>query len=168
VRQALEAGQTDIAVQLVDGLSVAADAEVRALRRYVRRLRNPGASSAAFSLPDAVNRLCERFSAASGIRVDAAIDGASRLDARVADEVLLLLAEGLSNVRRHTAASEAHVRVAAEGEHVRVEIEDDGPAHGASGEFCPRSISERAEALGGNLEVHQLPGVTAVRVQIPL
>ena len=67
---------------------------------------------------------------------------------RLAAEVFQMIAEGLSNVRRHTLAGRAVVRLARENGTVTVEIENEGRVGQAQSHFIPRSIAERAEALG--------------------
>jgi signal transduction histidine kinase len=161
-RTALAAGRADEAAALVARLLDLADTEVETLRGYVRELKVDCAGADA-----AVRRFCRRFSEATGIQVDVG-PLPEPIDERLGPEVIQLVAEALSNVRRHTHASRAAVRISAEDGRLRVTVENDGaPADPAP--FVPRSLAERAASLGGRLVVdHPAAGTTAVNVEIPL
>ena len=86
-------------------------------------------------------------------------------------ELLRVVREALTNVRRHSDAEKASVSLRTEGDDLIAEIWDDGrgleqtnKAGGGS-----RSMRERAVALGGVLEVGSERGSgTTVRLRIPL
>jgi signal transduction histidine kinase len=149
----------------VERLLALADGEIQRLRGWVRTLRAGGDGEAA-ALEAAVRRFCRRFSEATGIRVDLVFSGAPVSD-RMATEVFQMIAEALSNVRRHTSAAHVEVAIeAAEGK-LRVTVANDGAAEPVA--FFPRSLAERAAALGGRLSVgHPTLGTTAVAVEVPL
>lgn len=77
----------------------------------------------------------------------------SRVPAEVAEHLLAVLREALSNVARHAGASRACVRLTVGGA-IRLEVSDDGkgipPAVNRSG---LRNLAQRADALGGTFEV---------------
>jgi signal transduction histidine kinase len=76
--------------------------------------------------------------------------------------------EGISNVCRHTAAKRAGVLLRCSGDTLRIEINNEHGAEMAPA-FRPRSISERAAALGGSAFVRQGRfNDTIVCVEIPL
>ncbi len=77
--------------------------------------------------------------------------------------------EALSNVQRHTSATAATLTIECKSNgSVTVGIENEGAVHSEKCDFLPRSISERAESLGGHAEVSNDNGRTVVRVDIPL
>lgn len=83
--------------------------------------------------------------------------------------IYFFVAEGLTNVIKHAEASEAGVRIAMENGGIMVETADDGiggadPAHaGLAG------LSDRVEALGGQMTVSSPPGKgTTLTASIPL
>jgi signal transduction histidine kinase len=79
-----------------------------------------------------------------------------------------MVAEGLANVRRHTSAGRSEVRIEVAGDRLRLTVTNDEAGPGAP-DFHPRSLGERAAALGGTVRVeHPEPGTTAVCVDIPL
>lgn len=161
-RTALAAGRAEEGTALVGRLLEIADAEIETLRGYARELR-PDCDGADL----AIRRFCRRFSEATGIHVEL---GAlpTAMDERLGPEVVQLVAEALSNVRRHTSASRASVRIVTDGDRLRVVVENDGAAPRPA-PFVPRSLAERAASLGGRLVVeHPSAGTTAVAVEIPL
>jgi signal transduction histidine kinase len=163
---ALAAGRTAEAGTHVQRLLDLADGEIQTLRRYVRELRAGGGDEAA-PLEASLRRFCRRFTEATGIRVDLETSG-DPVDDRIAAEVFQLIAEALSNVRRHTTAGHAEVRIESEKRHLRVVVSNDG-ATTEPVAFFPRSLAERAAALGGHLTVQRpASGRTAVRVEVPL
>jgi signal transduction histidine kinase len=160
----LDAGRLEEARAHVARLARLADGEIGTLRRYVTELRAGADPEAPL---ETLRSFCRRFSDATGIRVDLSTAG-DAVDERAAPEVFHVVAEALANVRRHTEAGRARVRVESSGGRVRVTVTNDGAAPEAP-RFRPRSLEERAAALGGRLEVAQpAPGTTEVRVEFPL
>ncbi len=84
-----------------------------------------------------------------------------------------ILQEALSNARKHARARCVQVSFTKHNRSVQMTIQDDGagfdPALAASeGHFGLKFMRERAEALGGRLEVESAPGKgTKVVVEIP-
>lgn len=131
-----------------------------------RACATPGAGETMFLA--ALRRQAAQAMAAYGveIRIDAAPDLA--LGDRLGAEVLQIVREGISNVCRHTSATSATVALRCAGAMLRVDIINphDGAAPPA---FQPRSLSERAVALGGAAVVHHdSANETIVTVEIPL
>ena len=94
------------------------------------------------------------------------------LPPEVGVELLRVLREALTNVRRHSRAGRVEVRLWTEGETMVAEVADDGrgfdPA-AARGGVGLVGMRERAEAVGGELEVSSRPGDgTKVTVRVPL
>jgi signal transduction histidine kinase len=163
---ALSGGRPGEAGAHLQRLLTLADGEIQTLRGYVRDLRNHGGGEPT-PLEAALRRFCRRFTESTGIRVEITTAGAPVSD-RIATEVFQMIAEALSNVRRHTSAARAEVAIEAADGRLRLTVANDGaPAEPAS--FFPRSLAERAASLGGNLSI-QRPGrgTTEVRVEVPL
>ena len=78
------------------------------------------------------------------------------------------MAEGLSNIRRHTRAMRAVIELARRDNDLVLRIEDEDTS-GPPAAFTPHSIAERATALGGQVRVGPRDvGGSAVVVEIPL
>jgi len=168
-QKAFTTGRIDEARGHVARLVDVADAEIQTLRGYVRELRAADSRASGTLLDASVHRFCGRFSAATGIHVDVVTEGVSVGGDRLAAEVFQMVAEALSNVRRHTSATRAEVRIACAEERLRLTVTNDGSPAAAREGFVPRSLGERAAALGGSLRVdHLAAGKTAVEVEIPL
>jgi signal transduction histidine kinase len=142
--------------------------EMEEARRYVSGLR--ASRGRGHALAAALERFISKFSYATGIGVRLDIGPDVMVTDRLAAQVLHIVEEGLSNVRRHTASSEAIVGLFEHEGHLVIRLENQSaPAGGRAAAFMPRSISERAAALGGRTIVEtREDGTTSVETRIPL
>ena len=92
------------------------------------------------------------------------------MNSRIAGAVLQILAEGLSNVLRHTQAKHVAISVRCEIQQLILNIANELPNENkVTAEFVPRSINARVQSLGGTVFVdHNNRGLTVLRVNIPL
>ena len=102
-----------------------------------------------------------------GVELQLRLDALPGLNDRLAAEVLCLVSEGVSNIRRHTAARRGTVRLEGQRDQLLVLIENETGGESAP-PFVPRTISERARALGGRVTVQRDPHGTRVRISIPV
>jgi signal transduction histidine kinase len=175
VRSALKAGGTNItvarsqhAMASIDYLVEMAREGVEELREYVSDLRKSGDQGDV--LLNSLLRYAAKFEAVTGIRVSvvSALDGGA-LNDRLVGEIFQMAAEALSNVHRHTTATAVHLSVERHGPgSIVVRIANKASEHEIPPGFIPKSISERAESLGGYTQVTQSPGHTVVNIEIPL
>jgi signal transduction histidine kinase len=103
-----------------------------------------------------------------GIDIAVCVQGELSVSDRLTAEILQIVREGLSNICKHTFAHHGAVRLECVDGLLRIQIENecDGSQPVA---FQPRSITERATALGGNAQVTQTTnGGTSVHVEIPI
>ena len=130
------------------------------------------------TLVEALQRLAERFGRETGIptRLDTAALSSGDPGLSRGEGIVLLRGaqQALANVRRHAAASAVVLRVArvgsGESAQVSVHVEDDGvgfdPAAAAGVGLA--GLRERAEEVGGALDVASAPGQgTRVTVRVP-
>ena len=153
---------TDIArlIEMTDG-------GIADLRRYIRGLKETGEHEA--GLLTSVQRFAGKYAEATGIDVRVEADQKIRMNDRLAAEVFQMIAEGLSNIRRHTQARQAIIKLACSDDDLSLRIENDNPDGIGVVSFLPRSIMDRATALGGQVRVEQREdGYTSVVIQIPL
>lgn len=81
-----------------------------------------------------------------------------------------VVSEALANVLKHSAASEAHVRMRVDDGRLRIDVEDDGvgfdPATATGGGLA--NLADRVAAVGGGLHVDGAPGAgTRVSLDLP-
>jgi signal transduction histidine kinase len=120
-------------------------------------------------LVPAVRRQAARFGELYGIKVDVEATGELGINDSLADEAFHIVSEALSNIRRHTDASLARIHLSCAMQKFKLQIANPCDAALAVKLFTPRSISERARALGGACQVETGPGRdTVVTVEIPL
>jgi signal transduction histidine kinase len=151
IRRKVQAGGIDISEDL-EKVAKMAQLEISSLRHFIGELSVEGKHNGQF-LP-AVQRLTEKFAAATGIAVDVRACQDIDLNERLAAEAFQMIAEGLSNIRRHTAASEAIIEINCRNENLHLRISNDGRNdRGTSGEFVPKSLTSRAASLGGKVRV---------------
>jgi signal transduction histidine kinase len=129
----------------------------------------------------AIERYAERFSLVTGITVDVEAHGKVKVNDRLAAELFQIVAEGLSNVRRHAFCRDARVEILCKETSLQLQIKNSRPRTGSPAEvergdghdgvlpFRPHSIAERAAALGGDTQVYvDEKDYTVVSVGIPL
>ncbi len=174
-------GGLDTAVEeVLEGLG----REIEGLRHLITELRPAALDD--LGLEAALQALARRAQAIDGLEVRTEIelgDDAGRLDTELESTIYRVVQEALTNVSRHAQATRAVVTVAraGTGSHVRVTVTDDGrglPTDGAGlgprgdgleGGFGMSGMRERAELVGGELELGPAPGGgTEVRLTVPL
>lgn len=143
-------------------------------RRFIRELTPAGLDD---GLAAALRRLAREQERRSGLRIEVTAketDLALPMDVQSA---LLRIAQGaVSNAVRHSGADRVDLSLADAGGEVVLTVRDDGvgfdpervAAHGAGRDsFGLRAIAERAEQLGGALEIDSAPGMgTTLRVAV--
>jgi signal transduction histidine kinase len=164
-----EAGEENILGPRIAELIAMAELTIRDLREYASTLKDKAAMPGEFLLT-AVKRQAERLERFYGIRVEVKGVISPRLDGRLAAQAFQIIAEGLSNVLRHTRARSAFVTILCEESHLLLEIGNElSPGETPAKDFTPGSISERAHTLGGRTHIDRSTGShTVVRVSIPI
>jgi signal transduction histidine kinase len=151
--------------QRMDRLHYLSKKGIDDLREYVSGLSQTRSTGAAL-LPS-IRRYSEKFLFATGISVEVECPEGIHVSDRLAGEIFQIVAEGLSNIRRHTQSSWAKIAIAISDDIIGINIsnESDGMKETA---FSPRSITERASALGGSARTATRGGSSTVMVAIPL
>ena len=172
----LQAGNTGIRENVEELLDLT-NQELAEMRRYVWGLRANDERRGVL-LPS-IHRYTARFTAVTGIKVHLEVDDKFEINDRLSAELFQIVAEGLSNVRRHALCDEAIIHLECKAGVIVLELknrrpqltgENGGDANQSSASlFRPRSIAERTELLGGETEVLiDENNYTVVRVSIPL
>lgn len=149
-----------------------ASASQRALdesRRAIDYLQAPADEELRTLLPRAAEQVAGRV----GARVRCVIDSEAEASPEVAEQLVRIVREAVTNATRHGGADYIELTVAAGPELVLV-VEDNGSGFDHSGNGDPRSgfglvsMRERAEALGGVFDLRSRPGEgTTVEVRVP-
>ncbi len=126
-----------------------------------------------------LNDTVERFQRETGISARFVTD-LEDLDMpqRVCREILRIVQEGLVNVRKHSGARHALVRLASSQENWSLTLEDDGKGFPFSGRYNqeqmaeegkgPMIIKERVGLIAGELTVESNPGQgTRLEISVP-
>lgn len=137
------------------------------LRRYVADLKSPANQTQSDFLFREVWKQAERFKAFHGIEVEVNAAPDKDINDRLAAEVIQIVNEGLSNIKRHTTSRRATVNLRRHEDRYIAQIINHGVQSNTHA-FVPRSITERAQHLGGKVDIKQWQDGTAVTVEIPL
>jgi signal transduction histidine kinase len=155
------------ALTLADELARGAQAEMRMLLFELRStaLQQEG-------LAAALEKQTEVLRQRAGLRVAVQVEGEARPTASQEEALYRIAQEALTNVVKHAHASSATVRLRFDAAGPEVEISDDGRGftwhESLSGSYGLRTMRERAEQLGGTLEIATGPGGgTRVRARLP-
>jgi PAS domain S-box-containing protein len=175
VLKALPADAEEARTRLVGALDRATEAVTEA-RQAVEGLRSAG--DAHKDLIHALRTVADEFAgtgerpAAFSIEVIGMRRGKNPL---VREEIARIAGEALRNAFRHAQASRISVRITYGDEHFDLEVGDDGAGIDLSGglllrpgHFGLRNMRERAEAVGGRLEIRSAVGSgTTIDVRVP-
>lgn len=165
---ARKASPTDPLAKDIERLAEMAQMEIAELRRYVKGLRSGGERGHAALVP-ALRRQAARFGELYGIKVEVEAAVEFRVGDCLADEAFHMVSEALSNIRRHTTAALARINLSCDIHMFTLQIANPCEAALSAKLFTPRSIAERALALGGTCQVETRSGRdTVVTVEIPL
>jgi signal transduction histidine kinase len=125
-------------------------------------------------LEELMSRAVADFGGQSGVRADfSAADLPTALSPRTQAEVLRVLQEALTNVRKHADATVVRVSAAADQGTLHVAIIDNGrgfrPGETSGDGVGVQGMKERARLMGGELRIVSEPsGGTAVHLVVPL
>jgi two-component system sensor histidine kinase DegS len=150
---------------------------VRDARRFVRDLRPPALDH--LGLVAAIRGLVNDLGDGGGITAQLEVQGPARRLLPEEELTLFRIAqEALNNVRWHSGASRATVRLVFTPDRVQMAVEDNGKGFKApdgigdlvaAGKLGLVGMGERARTLGGTLSVRSLQGQgTSIRVDLPV
>lgn len=170
-------GRPDTAVRHVDAARQAAVDNLAEARRFVAALTPPTLEGT--TLAGALERLCTTTSARHRLTARFHLTGVPAPLATAHEVALLRIAQSaLANTVQHAHATNAEVTLSYLGDHVALDVVDDG--HGFAPERLPAPDPEaggfglaamraRINALGGTLTIESAPGHgTALAAQLPL
>lgn len=141
--------------------------ELASMRDVISSLRGQQSGGGALLL-GAVQRQAARFGQLFGMDVQVSIDGALPVNRHLAGELFHIVAEGLSNIRRHTRANRAWISLISQEGLLVLKIRNEHGGQPVPGPFTPRSLFERASSLDGSTRVETDTNGTTIVVTIPL
>jgi signal transduction histidine kinase len=154
-------------------LAVAAREAYGDVREAIVDLRTlPGAER---SFEEVLREYIDRWKHQTSVDVKLAIDGDLVIPAAVELQLVRIIQESLTNVRKHAKATRASVELHTEEGKLLLVVRDDGIGFAQSSrsrtvfpQFGMATMRERAESVGGTFSVESTPGAgTSVRVEIP-
>jgi PAS domain S-box-containing protein len=146
-----------------------ADRCVREIRTVSYLLHPPELDG--LGLQSALTSYVDGFAQRSGIQVDLDVaPDLGRLPQEVETALFRMVQEALSNIHRHSGSRTASIRLARGPSDVTLEVSDAGSGmrSGATPGVGLASMRERAQQLGGGLDIGSANGGTVVRANIPL
>ena len=177
VRKLLAEGHISEAEEYLSQLEEAARDVYADVREGVLALRTTAVGDG--GLIDTISDYLEKYTRQSGVQVRYQATGSVAdvsLPASVDLQVMRIIQEALSNVRKHSRAKDVEVTLASENGHLAILVADKGRGFDVSGaargewpRFGLQTMRERAESIRATFEVESEPGEgTTVRVTIPL
>jgi signal transduction histidine kinase len=123
------------------------------------------------SLDQAIRRQLERFAEESPVSVTYRAEGDSVALPTVLEVVLLrMVQESLTNVRRHSGATEVTITLRVNENSASMRVADNGVGFDPDrpvNAFGLRGMRNRASQVGGRLDVHSGEGGTTVELEVP-
>jgi signal transduction histidine kinase len=133
-------------------------------------------------LPAALSQAARQWTAGSEVQVHVDIvhldvaGGARTLPEETEQHLLRIAQEAVANTVKHARAREVRIRLEMENGRLSLSVTDDGQGFEQTdafseigGHFGLLGMRERAERLGGELELHSTPGRgTQVEVKVPI
>ncbi len=175
-RQFISSGQeTNAKKQLIELEDIAKDmyADVREAIMDLRTTTSPHRD-----ITSTLQEYVLRFSEMSGTKTDLTISNGNipNLSPNAEVQVIRIIQEALTNVRKHARASHAQVRISTEDSKCSIVIEDNGLGFDVQDirrdlwpQFGLQTMKERAQSIEGTLDISSSPGSgTRVILNIPI
>lgn len=174
VREYLGRGRLEDAAAQLDQLATAAREVYGDVREGILALRS--AAGLDRPLVEALEEFARRWQEQTGVEVTATVDRSATVDDLTQLQVLRVVQEAFTNVRKHSGARAVELGVAVADRSVRISVRDTGcgfePGHTNGNEgrsrFGLEIMRERVESVGGNLRLESGHGRgTLVELEVP-
>jgi len=125
---------------------------------------------------DVLHEYIDRWKEQTGVDARLVIDGELVMPNGMELQLVRIIQESLTNVRKHARATTATIEVRRHNGKLRITVSDDGAGFaqaGLSRSVFPRfglsTMRERAESIGGTFAIESTPGGgTVVNVEVPI
>lgn len=121
-----------------------------------------------FGLIPALRILCQEFSKITGVKIKFQVSPSlERIDPKIEIAIYRIVQESFNNISKYAEASEVHLDLYRKDEQVFVRVKDNGKGFDADniiktkkagGGFGLLNMKERAELIGGKVEILSTPG----------
>ena len=173
VKAYLDKDRPEQASEQLEQLAAAARDVYTDAREGIMALRTQVGPDQPFS--DALEEYLSRWETQSGIDAKLEIEGDLDLSPTVELQLLRIIQESMANARKHSGATTTRVALRQADGFILGSIEDDGSgfdpsirSRAAFPRFGLAIMRERAESIGGSLEVDTSPGKgTRVKIRLP-
>ncbi len=171
--------------EAVDGTLEGLALEIEGLRHLITELRPAALDD--LGLVPALEALARRAQAIDGLEIETDFDpelsnGSRRLDPELESTIYRVMQEALTNVSKHAKATRAVISIVEREGRLTAAVTDDGeglpeggpsrtrtPEEELKGGFGVSGMRERAELVGGELELVPAPGSGAtMRLTVPM
>jgi two-component system nitrate/nitrite sensor histidine kinase NarX len=119
-------------------------------------------------------QMAEDFEALTNLPVELDVHLNLEFPLELQVQMIRIVQEALTNVRKHAQASRVWLRAREEGQEALIEVADNGLGFSSTDSITAaryglRGMRERAESIGADFQVTSCPkGGTTVRLQVPL
>ncbi len=167
----LDAGMIAPAAEHLRQLRHTAQLALREMRLLIFELRPSALEAEGFAA--ALQARLESVEMRTGLEADVSIDEKIRLTPEMENDLYWIVQEALNNALNSAEANKVAVSLWCESDQMILQIADDGVGFdpgisSTGGGLGLRSMQERAEKLGGQLQIESQPGAgTVVRVEVP-
>jgi signal transduction histidine kinase len=177
-QELLANGQTERAAAQITQLAGAARDAYADVRENILGLRTSLGPGRGFA--DALAEYANDWEQQTGITTEVSITPSTGLGSRIPPvvevQLLRIVQEAMANVRKHALARHVWVQVQESSDAIQAQISDDGTGfdpdalrRGKFPRFGLATMRERAESIGGQLEVASSPGHgTTVTARVPV
>jgi len=168
----LATGDTNTATDYLRELRDTAQEALREMRLLIFELRPQALERS--GLAAAIQARLETVEERGGVRTELQVEGVENLPLAVQQELYHIAREALNNALKHARAQHVWVHLRFEADSASLRIQDDGVgfepsvARTGGGMGLP-GMEERAQRLGGVLQVESIPGEgTTITLQVPV
>jgi signal transduction histidine kinase len=173
VGEYLRLGKTVQAREQLEQLAAAAREAYTDVREGILALRTQTGSG--HTLASALIDFFDQWQDRSGVAGELRIDGSLRLAPETELQLLRIIQEALTNVRKHASASRVDVELTETDGRIIAVVADDGIGFDPEGlrrsrfpRFGLAIMNERAESVGGSLSIESAPSRgSRVRIDVP-
>ncbi|HUH97743.1 MAG TPA: two-component regulator propeller domain-containing protein [Anaerolineales bacterium] len=167
----LGTGETETAAEHLRELRDTAQEALREMRLLIFELRRPALGKS--GLAGALQARLDAVESRGGMHAELQVEGVEQLPRSAQEELYNIAQEALNNALKHGRANRVQIRLRFEDAGTELEISDDGIGFEPTikrlgGGFGISGMKERAQKLGGRIEIQTAPGKgTRVSVRVP-